>query len=253
VTWFEIWYKVAERPRPLAVQPADRQVDLLQRPEHLVDLLGQAERRQVQHDAGPHPGADVRRARGQVPELGVERVRQPLLQRVVEPVDVAPRLVEGEPAAEHLQAEVVLLVDHDAGRLGRVERHPARALQPGRQLAADELPLDQELAVERGQRRNVGVLQPVPGVGLGDRLLRPGDHLRLVGRGGPGGERQLGQVAGQPDARGHHHVRLRAGAAEPLAQVREQVVELHRAFRVFGVWCFGRRSRAGNRTPATKH
>ena len=62
-----------------------------------------------------------------------------------------PGLVEGEAAAHHLQAEVVLLVDHHADRFLGVERDAARAVEHGREFPADELPLDQELAVERGQ------------------------------------------------------------------------------------------------------
>ena len=64
-----------------------------------------------------------------------------------------PGLVEGEPAAHDLQPQVVLLVDHDADGLAVVERDAAGAVEHVGQLAADELPLDEELPVEGRQRR----------------------------------------------------------------------------------------------------
>ena len=83
--------EVAERPAALAVEAADGQVDLLQGAEDLLDLLGQPEGRQVQHDAGPHAGADVGRAGGQVAELRAEGVGELRFEQVVDAVDVAAR------------------------------------------------------------------------------------------------------------------------------------------------------------------
>ena len=145
--------QVAAGPAALAVQAADHEVDLLERLEHFFDLLGNAERRQVEHDAGAHPGADVGRAGGEVAELVVEGVGQAGFEGVVEPVDDLPGVVEGQPAAQDLQAQVVLLVDHDADRLAGVEGDAAGAVQDVGQFAADELALDQELAVEGEQAR----------------------------------------------------------------------------------------------------
>src|SRR5262245_16217228 len=51
--------EVSRRPAALAVQAAHDEVDLLQSTEHLFDLLGQTQGGQVEHDAGPHAGADV--------------------------------------------------------------------------------------------------------------------------------------------------------------------------------------------------
>ena len=53
---------------------------------------------------------------------------------------------------------MVFLVDHQADGLLRPEGDAARPFGGG-QLAADELPFDQELAVERGQGRDVEVAE----------------------------------------------------------------------------------------------
>src|SRR5262245_54649421 len=54
--------EVAIGLRALAVQAADRDADLLQAAEDLLDLAGHHQRRQVQHHADAHAGADVRGA-----------------------------------------------------------------------------------------------------------------------------------------------------------------------------------------------
>ena len=66
--------EVAHRLRAFAVQPADGQADLLQAAEDLFDLLRDDQRRQVQHHAHAHAGADVRGAGGQIAEPLVEGV-----------------------------------------------------------------------------------------------------------------------------------------------------------------------------------
>ena len=85
----------------------------------------------------------------------MEGVGQTRFQGVVEPVDVLPRLVEGEPAAEDLQPQVVLLVDHHADRLLVVEGDAAGSVEHGGEFPADELPLEEKLPVERGQAGDV--------------------------------------------------------------------------------------------------
>ena len=86
-------------------------------------------------------------------------------------------------------------------------------------LAADQLPLDEELAVDAGQsatltynRSVVSADAPAP---LVQRFL---DLHAVLGR-GPADEGEIGQVPGQADAAADHDVRLRACAAEPLAAV----------------------------------
>ena len=120
--------EVAHRLAALAVQAADGQVDLVQRLEDLLDLLGQHQRRQVQHHADADAGADVRRAGGEVAELFAEGEADALLELVVDAVDLVPAFVERQPAAEDLDPQVVLLVDHQADGFLRADAHAARAV-----------------------------------------------------------------------------------------------------------------------------
>ena len=107
---------------------------------------------QVEHHADADAGADVGRAGGQVAELRAEGVGELLLELVVELVDPLPDLVEREAREHDLDAEVVLLVDHDRDVFLRADGDAARAFAVG-ELAGDELALDEELAVERASGR----------------------------------------------------------------------------------------------------
>ena len=82
--------EVAHRLRAFAVQAADGQADLLQAAEDLVDLPRDHQRRQVQHHAHAHAGADVGGAGGQIAELVVEGVGDLVLDQVVDAVDLLP-------------------------------------------------------------------------------------------------------------------------------------------------------------------
>ena len=77
----------------------------------------------------------------------MEGVGHLLFDQVVDAVDLFPNAVQIEPALHHLDAEVVLLVDHQAELFGAVDGHGAGALAFG-VLAADQVPLDEKLAVD---------------------------------------------------------------------------------------------------------
>ena len=216
--------EVAERLGPLAVEAADRQVDLLEGAEDLVDLLGLDQGGQVEHDADADAGADVGGAGRQVAELGTVGVGELLFELVVEAIDSLPDVVEREPREHHLDAEMVLLVDHDRDVLLRSNRDAARTFAVG-ELARDELALDQELAVELGEGVDVEVGQlELAGLdGRSDVRL----DLAFFSPAGAVGKGEVGQVAGQADPRAHHDVALGSGAAKPLAGGSGQVFQIH--------------------------
>ena len=110
--------KVAERLGALAVEAAHGQADLVHRFDDLRDLVVEHERGQVHHGGGAHAGADVGRARGEIADLRREGEVELLLQLRVELVDRLEQRLELEARAQRLDAEVVLLVDHDAERCG---------------------------------------------------------------------------------------------------------------------------------------
>ena len=138
--------EVAHGLRAFAVEPADGQADLVQAAEHLFDLPRDDQCRQVQHHADPHAGADVGGAGGQVAPALVEGVGHMLLDQVVDVVDLFPGRLQVQPALHHLDAQMILLVDHQAERLARVDGHGSCPFALG-VLAADQLSFDQELAV----------------------------------------------------------------------------------------------------------
>ena len=111
----------------------------------------------MEHDAGAHAGADVRRTCRQIAEFFTEGVTQLLLQQVVDLVDVLPGFVQGQATAQHLKPKLIFLVDHEADRLALVEGDAARPLSSG-DLAANQLPFDQELPVQRTQAGHADIV-----------------------------------------------------------------------------------------------
>jgi hypothetical protein len=174
------------------------------------------------------PRADVRRARRQVAQLLLEGVLERLLELLVGPLGQCPRLGQLEARAQRLEAEVVLLVDHDRQALALGQHEGPRA-RPVGQLVRDEVALDQELAVDR--RQLVHAQEPAAGErrrALGGALDRAqhGDQL-LVAR--PVAERHAAQVPGQPHPRRDDEVRPRSAAVEPRSRRPGQVLEIHHA------------------------
>ena len=139
---------------------------------------------------------------------------------VVELVDLLPGGAEIEAALEHLDPQMILFVDHHAHLLALVDDHGPGAFGIG-MLAADELPLDQELPIDGFQRADVDVDQLAGELALLVQLLDPPAEdladLGPVGVGRAGDERKVGQVARQPDAAADDDVRLGPGAAQPFA------------------------------------
>ncbi len=66
---------------------------------------------------------------------------------VVDAVDLLPDAVQVEAALHDLDPQVVFLVDHQAELLVPVDGHGPAALAFG-VLAADQVPLDEELAID---------------------------------------------------------------------------------------------------------
>ena len=66
--------EVAEGLGSFSVETADGETELVDRLNHLVDLLAEDETRKMKHGGGAHPGADVGGAGGEVAEGGGEGV-----------------------------------------------------------------------------------------------------------------------------------------------------------------------------------
>ena len=98
------------------------------------------------------------------------RIRDLLLDRVINRVDLLPGLVKLQAAAHDLNPQMILLVDHQAERLLRIDIDAPRPVGL-RQLAADELPLDEQLPIDGGQLGHFDLQQVVPVGDCNDRVL----------------------------------------------------------------------------------
>ena len=91
--------------------------------------------------------SDVRRTRRKITELRVEGEAKTASELGIEPVHFGVRGIEREARMQPLQAEMILLVQHDADPVLREERrtvtHPPVRLEPG-ELAAHEVALVEE-------------------------------------------------------------------------------------------------------------
>ncbi len=161
--------KVPGRPASLAIETSHGQIDFLQRPKNFLDVLDHDQSGQVQHDAGPHAGADIGRASRQVAELFAESVTDTLLEQVVDLVNILPGLVEREAAAHDLKPQMIFLVDHEADGFMWSECDAAWSFGGG-QLATNELPFHEKLPIQRRQRRHVQVTEIRVQLQLGDPI-----------------------------------------------------------------------------------
>jgi len=110
----------------------------------------------VHHHTHPEPGADVRRAGGEIAKLLVEGVVHAAFQNIIQPRDLPPGGIQIEAAVHHLHAEMIFLVDHQAVGFLPVDRSGAGTVAFG-QFVADELSLDEELPIERRQLVDVQI------------------------------------------------------------------------------------------------
>jgi len=158
--------------------------------------------------------------------LAGKGVIQLRLQRGIQLVNGLPAGLQLEAGPQGLDAQVILLVDHHAEGFLAVQ-HEAAARALGGVLAADQMPLHEDLLVKGGEvvhrRREVRVHLRQGFHGRLDRLQQA-EPVRLLR---PGGERQLAEVAGQPHPAGHDNAVLRAGALAEDRRRNEELVDVH--------------------------
>ena len=156
----------------------------------------------------------------------MEGVGDDSLDLVVDDLDLLPRAVEVEAAVHALDAEVILLVDHQAHLLEPVDRHPAGPLRVG-MLAADELTLDKKAAVDLLEVADIDVVELLPHRHRHDPFAEHAFGLGPVLLGRPAHEGELGEVAGQTNPAAHHDVGIGTGPPEPFPDRVGECVEPH--------------------------
>ena len=139
--------KVAHRFRSFAIEAADGEPDLVHRLDDLVDHFTENQAGEVKHGGRAHAGADVGRAGGQVAQVLVVGEIELRFQRAVDFIDQLEGALELQAGADRLHPQVILFVHHDAQGLATIHDHGA-AHAFGGVLAADEMPLDQDLFLQ---------------------------------------------------------------------------------------------------------
>ena len=147
---------VAQRLGAFPVKPAHGKAQLVDGLDDLVDLLAQHQPRQVQHRAHANAGAQVGGAGGEIAAFFRVGKIEAMLELGVKLVDGGPGVADLQPRQQRLHAEVIFLVDHHADALVLTEHEAAAGVFRG-VFAADEMSLDENLFVERGQLVHAGV------------------------------------------------------------------------------------------------
>jgi hypothetical protein len=193
--------------------------------EDALDLLEQHERGQMDEYRGAQPRARVRGARGEITDVLGERVLERRIEAIIGRIRQTPRLGQLEARGQGLDAEMILLVDHDADAV--VGRHvDAARARPVAQLVRDEMTLDQHLPFDRRALLHLEQQAAREARRGLHRTLHTRQHAEQLLVLGAMRERHITQIARQPDARGQHHVRMRTGTAQPRRGCREQTGEV---------------------------
>ncbi len=127
-------------------------------------------------------------------------------------VDLFPGGLQVQSALHDLDPQVVFFVDHQAEFLVRIDGHRPSAFRLG-MLPADQLTFHQELAIDVLERGHVDVAEVLPLVDLLDPFAQHPFDLGAVLVGALANERELGQIACQPNTAADHDIRLGTGSA----------------------------------------
>ena len=211
----------------LAEQAAHDHPELVDRADDLLHLVRDDEGRQVHHGRGPHSGSEVGRARREVAEVRGEGVVEGILERAVELVDRRPGLLQLKARPEHLDPEVVLLVDHDRNRLVLAD-DDAASLLGAAQLAADQVALNQDPLLQLAQFAHADRKAALHRRGREDGGPAGLQDLLPLSRLRPAREGLAGQVAGQADPRHEDDGRLAARGVGQLGRGVDERFDGHR-------------------------
>ena len=196
-----------------------------------LDVAREDEARQVQQHRGAQARAEIRRTRGQVAHLLVKGDVDLRLDHVVDVRGARKRRVEVEPRRHALDAQVVLFVDHDARRAVRRDEGDA-VLRILDEVAADELLLDEDIALQRRDALEVEEVKGLP-------EIRRDARQELLGLQANRGElvevravreRDFLEIAREADAAREHDVAVLARSSEPReAAAAQEFIDGHRS------------------------
>ena len=148
------------------------------------------------------------------------------LQRVIEAVGFGPRLLELQPRAQHLQAQMIFFVDHYRDRFIVGNGHPAGTFAGG-MLLGDQVAFDQKLPIDIVGAFHVHIKRRAGHGELDQAFATALVELGALQAVGFGEEGVSGEIACQANTRGDHNFMLRAIACEPFAGLIGEVSEFH--------------------------
>src|SRR5690606_29249910 len=121
---------------------------------------------------------------------------------------------------QHLNAQVIFLVDHNGERFIAADRHGARhVIAGGGVLTADEVALDEQLPFQRRALSEVDPKDVVGDAAVGDLRAAALEHLETLAATGAADEREAGKIARQSDAAGDDNLAVRPHATQPFPRM----------------------------------
>lgn len=156
----------------------------------------------------------------------MEDVVELLLEPVVDAVDLGPDFVKLKAAAEDLNPQVILLIDHDGDGFILAQGDAAAAARVG-VLSADEVSLNQHLLIDLVGLGDLDVIPFAAGRHRVHVTTNERGNLALLLVPGLSQEGVSGDVPRQPNSGADHDVRHRSAAAEPFAGMTCQIVDDH--------------------------
>ena len=150
---------IAARLPALAVCAAKGQTELGYGRAEDCELAASSERGQMQHDGRAHGCAEIRRALSQIAETLVKREIQLLIERGVNFICKDIAVHERETRFHDLDADMILLTEHDADRLIFSE-HERPALADRGELGAYQMALGERYRLLTAERIHCDIVEP---------------------------------------------------------------------------------------------
>ena len=200
-----------------------REAELRRDVHDAADVARRHEPWQMQDHACAQARAEVRRAGGQIAHLFIEGDIELRLEPVVDLRGHGKGLLEVEPRRHALDAQVILLVDHEAHALVLADKGHAM-LRLAQEIAADEVLLDEHFFLQRCQTLHIDAVKTTaqPLLQARQHLLDLRLHFAELADIRAVREGNLAEVTRETDAAREHDITVRAFRAEPRQRIASQ-------------------------------
>ena len=135
------------RIRSLPKQTTDGNSELINGIDHLVHILGHDQTRKMHHRRCPHARTQICRTRGKKPQFAVIGVTNGRFDTEIQGISDLPNASEVQTGSQDLNAQMILLVDHDATIPVLGENDPRPFLNLG-EFRTDQMLFDEDLTIK---------------------------------------------------------------------------------------------------------